>query len=201
MIDPIAPRHFALTKDSIVAVNVIDAKNAVAKSPFHPKNAEVGMKDVFYSKTVFVEVADAEAFNVNDNVTFINWGNLTITKVNKTEGKISSVDAKLNLENKDFKKTTKITWLAQHPDCTLTPALAVEFDNIITKPVLEKEDDFKQFINHDTRKTEQLLCDHQLRNCKQGDVIQLQRRGFYKVDQPYYPADGATFQETPAVSL
>ena len=200
IIDPVAPRHFALLKDSLTKVTVTDAKPDIVKSPFHPKNAEVGMKDVFYSKTVFVETADAETFNVDDNVTFINWGNLKITKITKNGDKIESVEAKLNLENKDFKKTTKITWLAEHPACTLTPAIAVDFDHIITKPVLEKEDDFKQFINRDTRKTEQLICDQQLRNCKQGDIIQLQRRGYYRVDQPYIPADGATFQETPAVN-
>ena len=60
---------------------------------------------------------------------------------------MESVDAKLNLSNTDFKKTTKVTWLAESPSCSWTPAVAVEFDNIITKPVLEKDDDFKQFIN------------------------------------------------------
>ena len=120
-------------------------------------------------------------------------------KVTKKDGKVSAVEAKLNLENKDFKKTTKITWLAEHPECKFTPAVAVAFENIITKPVLEKEDDFKNFINRNSRSTEKLICDHQLANCKEGDIIQLQRRGFYRVDQPYIPADGATFQETPAI--
>ena len=37
--------------------------------------------------------------------------------------------------------------MAESPDCKWTPAVAVEFDNIISKPILEKDDDFKQFIN------------------------------------------------------
>ena len=65
---------------------------------------------------------------------------------------------------------------------------------------MEKEDDFKDYIAKETRRTTKLVCDHQLKNCKQGDIIQLQRKGYYRVDQPYIPADGATFQETPAVS-
>merc|ERR1712130_3714 len=199
IIDPIAPRHFALLKDSLIEVTVTDAKVEKAKSPFHPKNPDVGEKDTFYSKKVFVESADAELFKEKENVTFVNWGNLMITKVTKKDEKVNAVEAKLNLENKDFKKTTKITWLAEHPECRFTPAVAVAFENIITKPVLEKEDDFKNFINRNSRSTEKLICDHQLAQCKEGDIIQLQRRGFYRVDQPYIPADGATFQETPAI--
>ena len=109
-----------------------------------------------------MESADADTFAANDNVTFINWGNIRITKINKKDGKVESVDAKLNLDDKDFKKTTKVTWLAEHPKCNWTPAVAVEFDNIITKPILEKDDDFKNFINRDSRKSEQLWGDHQL---------------------------------------
>ena len=154
VIDPIAPRHFGLSKDNLTLVNVIDAGNSSAKHPFHPKNEECGQKDVFYSKRVFVESADAETFVNGENVTFVNWGNIKIEKVTKSkDGKVESVDAKLNLDDKDYKKTTKVTWLAESPDCKWTPAVAVEFDNIISKPILEKDDDFKQFINKERFKT------------------------------------------------
>lgn len=47
------------------------------------QNAEVGMKEVWYGPRVLVEGADAETFSEGEMVTFINWGNLIITKINK----------------------------------------------------------------------------------------------------------------------
>ena len=111
VIDPVAPRHFGLSKDNLTTVNVLDASVSSAMKPFHPKNESCGEKEVHYSKSVFVETADAETFAPGENVTFINWGNLRIEKVNKENGTISSVDAKLNLDNTDYKKTTKVKYL------------------------------------------------------------------------------------------
>lgn len=47
------------------------------------QNTEVGMKQVWYGPRVLVEGADAETFSEGEMVTFINWGNLIITKINK----------------------------------------------------------------------------------------------------------------------
>lgn len=93
------------------------------------------------------------------NTTFINWGNILIEKIEKENGVVKKVTGKLNLENKDYKNTLKITWLAVPSDKTgndvgetsLIPCYAVYFDHIINKPVLGKDDDFKNFVAKDTR--------------------------------------------------
>jgi len=59
---------------------------------------------VWYSSHVLVEREDAESFVVGTDVTFINWGNLTITTVHKSEdGKVCSAGA-LSLLSQDLRK-------------------------------------------------------------------------------------------------
>lgn len=148
------------------------------------QNAEVGMKEVWYGPKVLIEGADAETFSEGEMVTFINWGNLIITKINKcvlvipqlfqinvktclasgehsysfflclfrgTDGKVTSMEARLNLDNKDYKKTTKITWLAETDSSPLVPTICVTYQPLITKAVITKDDDFKEYINQNSK--------------------------------------------------
>ena len=64
---------------------------------------------------------------------------------------MTSIEAEANLENTDYKKTHKVTWLAVTDSAPLVPAVCVHYDNIITKPVLAKEDNFKDFVNRNTK--------------------------------------------------
>lgn len=57
----------------------------------------------------------------------------------------------MNLENKDYKKTTKITWLAETSRALPIPAVCVTYEHLITKPVLGKDEDFKQYVNKDSK--------------------------------------------------
>ncbi|KAM8810152.1 bifunctional glutamate/proline--tRNA ligase isoform 2-T2 [Eudromia elegans] len=202
VIDPVAPRYTALLKDAVVPVNVPEAQEEMKEVAKHPKNADVGLKPVWYSSRVLIEGADAETLAEGEVVTFINWGNLIITKLNRnSSGKIVSIDAKLNLENKDFKKTTKITWLAETPCAPLIPTVCVNYEHLITKPVLGKDEDFKQFINRNSKQEELMLGDPCLKELKKGDIIQLQRRGFFICDQPYEPVSPYSCKEAPCVLI
>ncbi|XP_037952886.1 bifunctional glutamate/proline--tRNA ligase-like isoform X2 [Teleopsis dalmanni] len=189
VIDPIAPRYTALEYNNRVLVNVAGAKTERIEVPVHPKNESLGKKSITLAPQIYIDQVDAEALKEGENTTFINWGNLLINKINKdTNGKITSIDASLNLDNKDFKKTLKLTWLAVENDVReYPPTFCIYFDHIISKPVLGKDEDFKQFIGHKTREEVEMLGDPELKKCKKGDIIQLQRRGFFKVDNAYAP--------------
>uniref|UniRef100_A0A2K5CJ23 Glutamyl-tRNA synthetase n=1 Tax=Aotus nancymaae TaxID=37293 RepID=A0A2K5CJ23_AOTNA len=202
VIDPVAPRYVALLKKEVIPVNVPEAQEEMKEVARHPKNPDVGLKPVWYSPKVFVEGADAETFSEGEMVTFINWGNLNITKIHKNaDGKIISLDAKLNLENKDYKKTTKITWLAETTHALPIPAICVTYEHLITKPVLGKDEDFKQYVNKNSKHEELMLGDPCLKDLKKGDIIQLQRRGFFICDQPYEPVSPYSCKEAPCVLI
>ncbi|KAM9764785.1 bifunctional glutamate/proline--tRNA ligase isoform 1-T1 [Menidia menidia] len=202
VIDPVAPRYTALSSSYVVPVSVPEAKEEMKEVAKHPKNPEVGMKEVWYGPRVMVEGADAETLSVGEVVTFINWGNLIITKINKgADGKIASMEARLNLDNKDYKKTTKITWLADANGGPLLPAICVNYQPLISKAVITKDDDFKDYINKNSKLEEKMLGDPCLKNLKKGDIIQLQRRGFYICDQPYEPVSPNSCKESPCVLI
>ncbi|XP_018117064.1 uncharacterized protein LOC100158287 isoform X5 [Xenopus laevis] len=202
VIDPVAARYTALLKSQAVPVNIPDAKEGMLEVAKHPKNTEVGLKPVWYGPKVLIEGADAETLSEGETVTFINWGNLIITKIHRDQsGKIQSLDAKLNLENKDYKKTTKITWLAETPKAPFIPTSCVNYDHLITKPVLGKEEDFKQYINRSSKQEEVMWGDPCLKDLKKGDIIQLQRRGFYICDESYEPISPYSCKEAPCVLI
>uniref|UniRef100_A0A3P9MIB6 Bifunctional glutamate/proline--tRNA ligase n=1 Tax=Oryzias latipes TaxID=8090 RepID=A0A3P9MIB6_ORYLA len=202
VIDPVAPRFTALSGSYVVPVSIPEAKEEMKEVAKHPKNPEVGVKEVWYGPKVLVEGADAETFKEGEVVTFINWGNLIITKINKgADGKVASLEARLNLDNKDFKKTTKITWLADTTSAPTMPAVCVSYQPLISKAVLGKDDDFKQYINKNTKMEEKMVGDPCLKSLKKGDIIQLQRRGFYICDQPYEPISPNSCKESPCVLI
>ncbi|XP_041793033.1 bifunctional glutamate/proline--tRNA ligase isoform X2 [Chelmon rostratus] len=202
VIDPVAPRYTALSRSYVVPVSIPEATEEIKEVAKHPKNAEVGMKKVWYGPRVLVEGADAETFSEGETVTFINWGNLIITKINKgPDAKVVSMEARLNLENKDFKKTTKITWLADTNSAPLLPTICINYQPLISKAVITKDDDFKEYINKNSKLEEKMLGDPCLKNLKKGDIIQLQRRGFYICDQPYEPVSPNSCKESPCVLL
>uniref|UniRef100_A0A4W4H7L2 Bifunctional glutamate/proline--tRNA ligase n=1 Tax=Electrophorus electricus TaxID=8005 RepID=A0A4W4H7L2_ELEEL len=202
VIDPIAPRYTALLSSQVVPISVPGAKEEMKEAARHPKNTDVGMKQVWYGPKVFVEGADAETFTEGEAVTFINWGNIIITKIHRdSSGAVSSLEGRLNLENTDYKKTTKITWLADTPRAPFTPTVCVTYQHLINKPVLGKDDDFKDYINKNSKTEEKMLGDPCLKDLRKGDIIQLQRRGFYICDQPYEPVSPHSCKESPCVLL
>ncbi|KAG8184855.1 hypothetical protein JTE90_016200 [Oedothorax gibbosus] len=189
VIDPVSPRYNAVESNGCVPVIIEGATKQTLKVAKHPKNPDLGMKDVCVGPRLLVDSFDAEAMKVGENVTFINWGNLLITAINKkATGEIESVNAKLNLENKDFKKTLKVTWVIDSDDSSLIPCQCVYYDHLISKPILGKDDDFKKFMNKNTKIVVNMKGDSDLANLKKGDIIQIQRKGFFICDEPYDPS-------------
>ncbi|EGW30099.1 uncharacterized protein SPAPADRAFT_63719 [Spathaspora passalidarum NRRL Y-27907] len=185
VIDPVAPRFTAVEAENAVVVNLDGpAEPYTETKPKHKKNPDVGTKPVVYANKVLIDQTDAKELADNEEVTFMDWGNVIVTKVHKnTEGVVTSVDAKLHLEG-DFRKTSKkLTWLADTDDKVEVDL--VDFDHLITKDKLEEGDDFENFITPETEFHTKAVADLNVGKLKVGDVIQFERKGYYRVDRAY----------------
>ena len=60
-----------------------------------------------------------------------------------------------------------------------------EFDNLISKEKLDEGDNFQDFINPNTLATSNVIGDPGLKTLQKDEIIQLERRGYYRVDRPY----------------
>lgn len=198
VIDRTAPRFTALQGD-FVPVIVSGITEQATSAQRHPKDPSLGTKTVWVGPRVLVEAVDAELLREGQNATFINWGNIMIKKVHRRDGRVVSVDAEANTQDTDYKKTLKLTWLADSERSPRTPLVCVYFDHLINKSVLGKDEDFKTFIGHPTRAEVTMVGEPELRGVKAGDIIQLQRKGFFRVDESYGPASLSSCQERPVV--
>lgn len=125
---------------------------------------------------------DALAIEEGEKITLMKWGNVTISKKEVgADGSISLVGT-IDVEDKDFKKTKKITWVCADPDTTVEITL-VEYDHLITKKKVEESDDVKNLVNHNSRIEYTAIAEGSLRTLQRGTPIQLERRGYFFIDQ------------------
>lgn len=76
----------------------------------------------------------------------------------------------------DFKKTQKITWLAVTDKAPFIPCVCVQYDHIIIKPILAKGEDFKQYVNRNSKV-------NFIFQCLYWNVVLI---NFKKIDNLYY---------------
>lgn len=184
-IDPVVPRFTALLKKDMVKVELFGAEAPTGvethERPKHPKNPDVGMKQVVYSPSVYIDQADAKSFKPDEEITLMGWGNAYVRDL-PTSDIIPSAKMELNLTG-DFKSTDKkITWLSAQ-GLKLVPAELWDFDYLITKDKLEEDDNLEDFLTPNTSTVEDAWCDENVGKLAKDDVIQLERRGFYRVDK------------------
>lgn len=64
---------------------------------------------------------------------------------------MTSLVAQLALEDDNYKNTLKLTWLAETDHAPFTPTVCVHFEHLITKGVLKPDENFKDFVNPNSR--------------------------------------------------
>lgn len=75
----------------------------------------------------------------------------------------------------------------RQPD--VVPALIVDFGYLISKHKLEEGDKFEDHLNKNSRIESSAIVDPCLRTVSKGSLIQLERIGFFRVDEAYSAAN------------
>ncbi|KAF0977850.1 hypothetical protein FDP41_003172 [Naegleria fowleri] len=192
VIDPIVPRYCAIDKEGIVKFKLTNGPQTMEsrENPKHKKNASLGMKTTYYTNVIYLDKEDAEAIEQNEEITLMDWGNAIVQQIIKNDaGKVVELVGVLHLEG-DFKKTKKkLTWLPTNPDVLVDEVFAVYFDNLISKTSLDPDDKIEDVVNRDSKLVTVSIGDHNLKTLKKGEIIQLERRGYFICDVPF---DGKT---------
>lgn len=177
IIDPIVPRFNCVMKENVGEITIVDAPEEVKEIAKHKKNDTLGMKSVAYSKNVLLDGDDLKAIANGEEVTFMDWGNVIFDTV---EG--SKATAHLHLEG-DFKTTKKkLTWIANKDVVNLELR---EYDYLITVPKFEEGMELEKFINPRSLEISYAFGEAALKDLKEGDKIQLQRKGYFRCDKAF----------------
>ncbi|KAI5857471.1 glutamyl-tRNA synthetase [Durotheca rogersii] len=190
-IDPVAPRHTAILKKDHVKVSVTGdeapAEPRSEEKPLHTKNPSVGTKKAAYSKELILDQADAKLFKDGEEIILMQWGN-AIAKTTTGGDPITSLTCDLSLKGDVRTTEKKVTWLSAQGQKLIDAELS-DFDYLITKNKLEEDDDLERFLNPVTATMEEAYCDEGVAKLKKDDIIQLERRGYYRVDKGYEEGD------------
>jgi glutamyl-tRNA synthetase len=186
VIDPVAPRFWAIVKENSVSVTINGGPPApeVRTLPRHKKNPDVGEKKTIFTSTILVEQEDAISFDDQEEITLMDWGNAIVrSKTTGPSGDVTSLTMDLHLEG-DFRKTKKkITWLAQpSKDYPLVDVTLLDYDYLITKKKLEETDDVKDFVTPVSEFREEAFADANVGTLTKGDIIQFERKGYFIFD-------------------
>nr|GMC91021.1 glutamate--tRNA ligase, cytoplasmic-like [Ipomoea batatas] len=186
IIDPVCPRHTAVIAERRVLLTLSDGPEDpfTRTIPKHKKYEGAGVKVTTYSKRVWIDYADAELISVDEEVTLMDWGNAIVKSIEKDEqGNVVNLTGVLHLEGSVKTTKLKLTWLPHTNE--LVKLSLVDFDYLITKKKLEENEDFVDVVNPCTKKETCAFGDANMRDLKRGDILQVERKGYFRCDVPF----------------
>ncbi|CCW68170.1 unnamed protein product, partial [Phytomonas sp. Hart1] len=183
IIDPISPRYTVVSNDLKVRCVVQDQKHMEeCKKPLHKKNLNLGEKIFYKSDVIFLDAEDVALLNEGEEITLVDWGNAFVKSIKRSSLSDLATEAAILLNPSGDVKTTKhkLTWVPENPRSVIITLR--EYDHLLTKKKPDPEEKFEDLIAPVSIYTQNVLGEESLSSLKKGDVIQLERRGYYIVD-------------------
>jgi glutamyl-tRNA synthetase len=79
----------------------------------------------------------------------------------------------------------------------MVPVELVDFDYLLKKDSLSEDDVLEDVLNYNTETRESALADSNVAQFKEGDIMQFDRKGFYRCDRAATPGSPAVFFNIP----
>eukprot|EP00003_Mantamonas_plastica_P033060 TRINITY_DN928_c0_g4_i2.p1 TRINITY_DN928_c0_g4~~TRINITY_DN928_c0_g4_i2.p1 ORF type:complete len:711 (+),score=281.95 TRINITY_DN928_c0_g4_i2:1780-3912(+) len=192
-LDPIALRRLAVLDP--LRINIVNYKEGMEmlKVDNHPKNPELGSREVPFSGVVYIERED---FRTEDSKGYKRlapgkWVGLRYAYPIKVvemhtdgNGEVVQVDVEYDPENAE-KCSGYIHWVAE-PEPGVEP-LTIEarcFDDLFTvEDPLELGGNWMSAVNRDSKHVFQAFAEPSLAEYATGTCVQFERLGFFAVDQ------------------
>ena len=202
-IDPVTPRYTVVEKKDAVTCTVKGARLQphTEERPKHGKNAELGTKKVTFAPTILIDQMDAKSFAKDEEITLMAWGNAIVRDITHSINPLSlntvtKVELELHLQG-DVKTTSKkITWLPAEGS-ELVPLDLVDFDFLITKDKIEEGEEVEDFLTPQTEFHTQGIADENVAALKKDEIVQFERKGYYRVDKPFLHGEPAVLFAIP----
>lgn len=164
IIDPICPRFSAVSVEKACRLTILNGpKEPEAVTVDQNKlNKPLGTRPLWKTSNILIEYDDAHSLlKVGEKATLMNWGNVMIlTKEEQPNGSYLLTGEYLP-EDKDFKTTKKITWLAEGTNLII--ANLIEFDHLIKTAKVEEDVDFETIVNINSKFISHAYIDSGLR--------------------------------------
>lgn len=187
-IDPLVPRYAAVSQEGAVKFKVQGIDGIVCScEKKHPKDEAMGQRLLMKAPVVFIDQEDALDISSGEELTLLHWGNVIADKIVKDKsGNVTEITGKLNPDGDPRKTKKKIHWVPAEPQHTTTVILR-ELDHLLTKEKIEDDDNMEDIFNTNSVMDTVAIGDPLLKTLQKGDSIQLERRGYYIVDQSAFP--------------
>eukprot|EP01053_Blabericola_migrator_P013408 Blabericola_migrator_1__13407@NODE_959_length_5893_cov_215_544113_g665_i0_p1_GENE_NODE_959_length_5893_cov_215_544113_g665_i0NODE_959_length_5893_cov_215_544113_g665_i0_p1_ORF_typecomplete_len737_score165_94tRNAsynt_1c/PF00749_21/1_5e81tRNAsynt_1c_C/PF03950_18/3_5e34GST_C/PF00043_25/0_00034tRNAsynt_1/PF00133_22/0_1_NODE_959_length_5893_cov_215_544113_g665_i014873697 len=183
VLDNITPRYMAVSSEGRVEVSLTDLSEPLTKErPVHPKVPSMGTLPMVLTPVILLDGEDLKDCSDSEEITLVRYGNVVLDEITRGEGGVVlSVKAHSHLEG-DVKKTKKkLHWIPKSENNY--PFIMREFDHIITKRKPEEGDEMKDIANFNSVFDTTCLGEPEMKNLKEGDLLQIERRGYCRVDK------------------
>ena len=178
----------------IVIENYPEGKVEQIKANFYPQNPESDSREIPFSRELFIERSDfmeeppKKYFRLSPGAE-VRLRHSYVIKchevIKDAQGEVIELrctydENTLGKNPEDRKVKGVIHWVS----CAQAhPITIYQYDRLFTDPNPAREEDFLQFLNHDSLQTLQAFCEPSLASQPEGEVFQFERLGYYCVNK------------------